>query len=140
MFLNDSLATNPPALAAALGSLRDRRVIAIIGGADRGVDHSVLRDEIISHPPAVLIGLPDSGPHMLETIAGWLADAPVPEESWPLRIPVADMAQAVSVARAHAAAGDVVVLSPGAPSFGRYRDYQDRAEQFIAAVEATAGQ
>jgi len=137
-FLNDSLATNPPALAAALGSLRDRRVIAIIGGADRGVDQSVLRDEIVSHPPAVLIGLPDSGPQMLQTIAQWLTDAGVDESHWPARIPVDDMSEAVSVARAHAESGNVVVLSPGAPSFGRYRDYQDRAEQFIAAVAATA--
>jgi UDP-N-acetylmuramoylalanine-D-glutamate ligase len=61
LFLNDSLATNPPALAMALRSLRGRRVVALIGGFDRGVDDSVFKEEILSHPIAGLIGLPDSG-------------------------------------------------------------------------------
>ena len=140
VFLNDSLATNPPALAAALGSLRERRVIAIIGGTDRGVDNQVLRDEILAHPPAVLIGLPDSGPALLETIGGWLSEAGISPSLWPLRVPVADMAEAVAVARHHAETGDVVLLSPGAPSFGHYRDYQARAEAFIDAIDHTAPQ
>ncbi len=138
VFLNDSLATNPPALAAALASLRDRRVIAIIGGSDRGVDNAALREEILAHPPAMLIGLPDSGPELLETIASWLAHAGVEHALWPARVPVKDMDDAVRVAREHASADTVVLLSPGAPSFGRYRDYQHRAEAFIAAIRDSA--
>jgi UDP-N-acetylmuramoylalanine--D-glutamate ligase len=30
----------------------------------------------------------------------------------------------------------VVLLSPAAPSFGRYRDYRDRGEAFARAVHA----
>lgn len=138
VFLNDSLATNPVALAAALRSLRHTRVLALIGGHDRGVDDSALAEEIIAHPPAVLIGLPDSGPVMLDKVRAWLQHAGIAESSWPEMVAVADMDAAVVAARQRALPGDVVTLSPGAPSFGRYRDYQHRAEDFLRAIAETA--
>jgi UDP-N-acetylmuramoylalanine--D-glutamate ligase len=54
--------------------------------------------------------------------------------------PVDGMVEAVRIARSIANRGDVVTLSPGAPSFGQYRDYQDRADTFIDAVNATASE
>ena len=137
LFINDSLATNPPALVACMQAFRDRRLIVLIGGHDRGVDDTVLRDEILSHPVAAIVGLPDSGPGWLESIRTWCeqADIRVPE----LR-PAADMDEAVSLARELARPGDVVALSPGAPSFGRYRNYEQRADDFIRAVRESARQ
>ena len=140
VFLNDSLATNPPALAMALRSLRARRVVALIGGFDRGVDDSALKEEILTHPIAGLIGLPDSGPQWLMTIQQWFDDAGIPRSQWPVMKPVDGMLEAVRIARSIANRGDVVTLSPGAPSFGQYRDYQDRADRFIDAVKATASE
>lgn len=137
-FINDSLATNPPALAAALRSLRPHRVIALVGGRDRGVDDEPLREELLEHPPAALIGLPDSGPALLEKVRGWFVGAGVDERYWPHFVLAADMDDAVRTARNIAKPGDVVALSPGAPSFGRYRDYQERAEDFIRAVAHSA--
>ncbi|MFZ9088197.1 MAG: UDP-N-acetylmuramoyl-L-alanine--D-glutamate ligase [Pontimonas sp.] len=140
LFLNDSLATNPPALAMALRSLRGRRVVALIGGFDRGVDDAAFKEEILSHPIAGLIGLPDSGPQWLMTIQGWFDEAGIPRSNWPVMKPVDGMVEAVRIARSIANRGDVVTLSPGAPSFGQYRDYQDRADRFIDAVNATASE
>lgn len=136
-FINDSLATNPPALVACLQAFRDRRLIVMIGGHDRGVDDAVLRDEIVKHPVAAVIGLPDSGPAWLEKIRTWCEEAGV---AVPELRPARDMDDAVSVARQLAHPGDVVALSPGAPSFGRYRNYEQRADDFIRAVRDSARQ
>jgi UDP-N-acetylmuramoylalanine--D-glutamate ligase len=33
----------------------------------------------------------------------------------------------------------VVLLSPAAPSFGQYRDYADRAADFVRSMESLSG-
>ena len=48
-----------------------------------------------------------------------------------------DLPEAVRLARRHTPAGGVVLLSPGAPSFGQFENYRHRAEVFTAAVAAT---
>jgi UDP-N-acetylmuramoyl-L-alanine---L-glutamate ligase len=41
-----------------------------------------------------------------------------------------DLGQAVHIAQARLAGDGVVLLSPGAPSFGAYRDYTQRGRHF----------
>lgn len=134
LFINDSLATNPSAAAVALGALRDRRVIVLLGGADRGVDRTPLRQELLAHPPAVVIGLPASGEGLLGDIGQWCVEAGVAP---PELVVTSGMDEAISEARARALPGDVVLLSPGAPSFGQYRDYEHRANDFARAIAET---
>lgn len=134
VFINDSLATNPSAAAKALSALRDRRVYALLGGSDRGVDRSPLREEITAHPPVAVIGLPASGAGLIDDIRSWCEAAGVDS---PEGVAVSGMDEAIAWARARAQSGDVVLLSPGAPSFGQYRDYEHRAAEFRRAIEAT---
>ncbi|MNH27991.1 UDP-N-acetylmuramoylalanine--D-glutamate ligase [compost metagenome] len=44
------------------------------------------------------------------------------------------MQEVVQLAAEIAHAGDTVILSPACASFGMFRDYKDRGDQFIAAV------
>ncbi|HEV7951871.1 MAG TPA: UDP-N-acetylmuramoyl-L-alanine--D-glutamate ligase [Candidatus Saccharimonadales bacterium] len=46
------------------------------------------------------------------------------------------MPEIVASARQQATAGDVVILSPSCASFGMFKNYSDRGDQFIAAVNA----
>jgi len=46
------------------------------------------------------------------------------------RARASDLAEAMGQARAALPAGGVVLLSPGAPSFGMYRDYVARGRHF----------
>jgi UDP-N-acetylmuramoylalanine--D-glutamate ligase len=48
----------------------------------------------------------------------------------------ADLEAATAAAFAWSQPGGVVLLSPAAPSFGRFRDYRDRSAAFRAAMEA----
>jgi UDP-N-acetylmuramoylalanine--D-glutamate ligase len=45
------------------------------------------------------------------------------------------MQEIVSVAQGNANSGDIVILSPACASFDMFKDYQDRGNQFIAAVQ-----
>jgi UDP-N-acetylmuramoyl-L-alanine---L-glutamate ligase len=47
-----------------------------------------------------------------------------------------DLETAVTNAFAWAKPDGIVLLSPAAPSFGHFRDYRDRGDQFAAAMRA----
>lgn len=133
-FINDSLATNPQAARAALQAFDPTTTIILLGGHDRGVDYSPLIDHLANHPPRGVIGLPGSGRRLVELCAEALS----PEALATCHLEVADsMAAAVAAARSLARPGDYVVLSPGAPSFGYYRDFQARADDFMACITDT---
>ena len=134
-FVNDSLATNPHATVSALQALTDGRVILLVGGADRGVDYQVLVDQVVATPPMAILGLPDSGQRLIDQCGHALAKAGLADVVVLEAVP--GMIQAVARSRELARAGDYVVLSPAAPSFGHYRDYAHRAEDFLNSIEQT---
>jgi UDP-N-acetylmuramoylalanine--D-glutamate ligase len=49
------------------------------------------------------------------------------------------MAEAVEEAWKSAKLGDIVLMSPASASFGMFKDYADRGEQFIKAVNGLRG-
>ncbi|MDX6340720.1 MAG: UDP-N-acetylmuramoyl-L-alanine---L-glutamate ligase, partial [Trebonia sp.] len=49
-----------------------------------------------------------------------------------------DLDEAVAGAFAWAQPDGIVLLSPAAPSFGRFRDYRDRGDHFAAAIRTVA--
>lgn len=134
VFVNDSLATNPQAAVAALKAFDPEKTIILLGGHDRGVDYAPLVDHITAQPPKAVIGLPGSGVRLVE-----LCREALSHESTSLchLEAVSSMKDAVVLARSIAQPGDYVVLSPGAPSFGQYRDFQHRADDFIACITTT---
>ena len=100
------------------------KVTLIVGGLDRGVDWAPYMRRIGDHCPLAVIGLPDNGPKILQS----LERARVLPEFGLHR--AAALEQALAVARSLTPAGGVVLLSPGAPSFPRYRDYRERGRHF----------
>jgi len=136
IFVNDSLATNPQASAAALRALPAQDLALLIGGMDRGVDYAPLVEAVLECQPRYVFGLPENGPRLLGLIAKalereGLLDKVQLEE-------MASMEHAVIRARDVVPPGGYVVLSPAAPSFGTYRDYQDRADDFRHWITTSA--
>ncbi len=123
-FVNDSIASSPVATAAALEALSARPVTLIIGGLDRGLDWAPYIRAFKSGMPQAIIAIPDNGPRIIETLqnAGLHAERGFHE--------VADLAVAVVLAEKLTVSGGVVLLSPGAPSFGQFADYRDRGRKF----------
>jgi UDP-N-acetylmuramoylalanine--D-glutamate ligase len=133
-FVDDSLSTNVLSTLAALEAFPGRRVALIAGGHDRGIDYQPLAEGLAARQaPTLVLGVPDSGPRILAAV-----EAGCPGKAETAACP--DLEAAVARGFRWAAPGGVVLLSPAAPSFGRFRNYADRAGAFAAAMRAcTAG-
>lgn len=126
-FIDDSKATNAHAADASLSSFDS--VVWIVGGLLKGVDPEPL---IKKHGErlrgAVIIG---KDTQLLEELFAKLnpeLDVEVIREENP-------MEQAVIRAASMAQSGDTVLLAPAAASMDQFKDYEDRGNQFQAAVK-----
>nr|VFK51657.1 MAG: UDP-N-acetylmuramoylalanine--D-glutamate ligase [Candidatus Kentron sp. TUN]VFK52314.1 MAG: UDP-N-acetylmuramoylalanine--D-glutamate ligase [Candidatus Kentron sp. TUN]VFK52745.1 MAG: UDP-N-acetylmuramoylalanine--D-glutamate ligase [Candidatus Kentron sp. TUN] len=124
-WFNDSKATNVGATVAAIQGLGHQgRLVLIAGGDGKGADFSPLKTAVHGVVRAMVLLGQDS-----ERIAATVQDViPV--------VYVNDMHDAVRQACKLAHPGDNVLLSPACASWDMYRDYQERGELFMAAVNA----
>ena len=118
LYVDDSISTTPEATIAALEVYRDRAVTVIIGGHDRGIDYDALVSRLQTEPRPSVVLVDASGTRIHDQL----------ESSARIRL-VGSMREAVAQAREMTPRGGVVLLSPAAPSYGRYR-FIERGEDF----------
>jgi UDP-N-acetylmuramoyl-L-alanine---L-glutamate ligase len=129
-FVDDTLATTPHATILAVETFHGRPLTLLLGGADRGLDYTVLRDFLAARTEeTVVIGIPDSGPRILAALHGLPRVRTENAE---------DLAAAVRLARELTPRGGVVLLSPAAPSYGRFTNFEHRSAVFREAITASA--
>ena len=122
LYINDSKATNVDSAWYAL-ECQKRPVVWIVGGTDKGNDYSVLNDLVKEKVKGIVcLGVDNKKIH--EAFGGMVSRM---EDALSAR-------EAVQKAAAMADAGDVVLLSPCCASFDLFKNYEDRGEQFKAAV------
>lgn len=121
-YFDDSKGTNVGATLAAIEGL-GRRLAIILGGDGKGQDFSPLRAAVERHARAVALIGRDA-----PAIAATLRGCRVPQRH------CTDMSEAVRWCAKQTQTGDAVLLSPACASMDMYRDYAQRAEEFIAAV------
>ncbi|MGD1003696.1 MAG: cyanophycin synthetase, partial [Minisyncoccia bacterium] len=125
-FYDDGNSTTPEATIAALKALAPlgRPIILIAGGSDKELDFSMLVPEIEARVKKLVLfnGV------ATEKIKALLA------KDFPCAT-AASMDEAFATAVMAATAHDIVLLSPGATSFGIFKNEYDRGDQFKAAFE-----
>lgn len=128
-YVNDSKSTSPAATATALGSVKGR-VVAIVGGQDKGVS---LHDcaEALANRCRAVICIGESGPRFARAVREASTGRPGLEVREAQALP-----QAVEMTRSIAEPGDVVLFAPGGPSFDAYANFEERGRHFIELVEA----
>ena len=122
LYINDSKATNIDSAWYAL-ECQTRPVVWIVGGTDKGNDYGILEELVSRKVKAIVcLGVDNSKIHAaFEGKVPAITDALSAQE-------------AVQKASRLASAGDVVLLSPCCASFDLFKNYEDRGEQFKAAV------
>lgn len=129
--VNDSISTVPEATLVALGAYYDRKIALFLGGTDRGQDHAALIDHLAAASNiACVILLPDTGARIANEMRERSFAFPV--ES------AASLAEGVRKVFSTTEDDTVILLSPAAPSFGQFRDFEERGDIFIAACGAKA--
>ena len=122
-FINDSRSTNINSTWFTLESMV-KPVIWIAGGMDSRMDYSQLRLLLKAKVKAIIFLGTDSS-HLSSAMSD-------------LEIPVTDassMEEAVELAYFAGVMGDIVLLSPGCPSFGLFKDYEERGNAFRKTVK-----
>jgi UDP-N-acetylmuramoylalanine--D-glutamate ligase len=128
-WVNDSISTTPESAIAALDALGERVQTVILGGQDRGYDFTPLAEKLTKSNVHTVILLPDSG----ETIGRAIGKAHANIRCYC----AATMNEAVALAREHTKAGTdvpIVLLSPASPSYGHFKNFEDRGNQFKSAA------
>jgi UDP-N-acetylmuramoylalanine--D-glutamate ligase len=126
-YVDDGLATSALPVVAALDVFADEPMALIAGGFDRGVDYVPLAVAIAARATStVLITLGDAGRRIGQEVARLSPEIP--------QTAVSSMRDAVIEARRSLNDGGVVLFSPGAPSFDKYKNWEERSDDFTARV------
>ena len=139
LVIDDGLSTAPEAAIAAISAYPDRPIGLIVGGHDRGLDYSELAAAIAARTqPTWVFGVPDNGPRIIACIREHQARPDgLPSSERAHLETFEDFDDAIRAAAHDTPSGGVLMLSPAAPSFGRFRDYKDRSARFRALLGLT---
>lgn len=121
-YIDDSISTTPETAIAALKAIDKGQPITLIaGGLDRGQDYTALVAYLAEHKDQMrLVTLPDTGTklaHMAQT-AGIETGI------------TSEMPTAVNIAQHLTPNGGTILLSPAAPSYNLYTNFEERGDDF----------
>jgi len=124
-YYNDGNSTTPEATIAAIKTLTEKNkpIVLIAGGSDKELDFKILAGEIEKNTKG-LVFFKGNATEKLKTL--------LPSNF--SFIMADDMQAAFAAARTLAKPGSIILLSPGATSFGIFKNEYDRADQFRALV------
>lgn len=127
-FVDDSISTIPQTTSFALKAYQGEPIALIIGGADRGQDWKSFFRNLAPDACQAIVVLPG---HETRIHSAYSTNENLRPE---LMHHANSMDQAVQVAIDRLPQGGVVLLSPGAPSYGSYKNYIERGNYFLEAA------
>lgn len=127
-YYDDSIATTPGSAIAALNAFTQPKVL-ILGGSYKGSDFSKLAETLAKQEDVRVLLIGEEAPRLVAAFQEVFFD------HFEIILDPT-MEKVVRHAAEIAEPGSVVLLSPAAASFGLFKNYSDRGEQFVAAVNA----
>lgn len=125
-YYDDSFGTTPDTAIVALQALPQPKVL-ILGGSDKGAKYDKLATAVASSNVRSVVLIGKTAPQIKQalTLAGFMNTVNGGET----------MDDIISVAKNAAKSGDVVLLSTACASFGLFKNYKDRGQQFKSVVD-----
>jgi UDP-N-acetylmuramoylalanine--D-glutamate ligase len=133
-YFDDSFATVPDVSVIALKAFshtpasghpsREGNIILLAGGADKGSNFKNFAEEIIKRVKYLILFKGKGTDKLKKQISNFKFQISI----------VDNMRDAIKIAKNVAVSGDIVLLSTGCASFGCFKNYKDRGEQFKKEV------
>jgi len=123
-YVNNSMCTNADAFAKSLEALPEPKVV-IAGGVFKGGNVATVADAVVQNNVKALVLIGRSAPQIEDAAraAGYGAVSQA-----------GTLVEAVTLAASLAQPGETVLLAPACASFDMFADFEDRGDQFKAAV------
>lgn len=126
-YYNDTTATMPDAVLAAIRALGEKKnIVLIMGGADKQIDATALVAELPKFCKTLVL-FKGTGTDKVRHL--------IDDSEFESVTEVGSMTEAVTKANEVARAGDIILLSPAFASFGMFINEYDRGDQFNSAVK-----
>ena len=125
-YVNNSMCTNADAFEKSLEALPEPKVV-IAGGVFKGGDVAALANAVVQNNVKALVLIGRSAPEI---------DGATRAAGYENVHKAGTLTEAVTVAAGLAQAGDTVLLAPACASFDMFADFEDRGDQFKAAVRS----
>lgn len=129
-YIDDAIGMTPESTIASLNAITENVGpvgCLLLGGQDRNYDFTELMQKVASYNIPYLVLFPETDSKM---------KAALPEGYRPTLYETDSMEEAVRYAASHAPQHSVVLLSTAAPSYLLWRDFEEKGDQFQAAVTA----
>ncbi len=135
-YYDDSIATIPEAVICAVAAIENVQTV-IIGGMDRGIDYSVLETFVKENPQYTYIFMYATGKRIYGALTSAESDLVAADgTSKPMYgkdkncFLVETLEEAVALAKKVTVPGKACVMSPAAPSYGVFKNFEERGEKF----------
>lgn len=127
-YYDSSIDSSPNRTKAALRSF-SQKVIMVAGGKDKGIAYDDLGPELLEHVKLLVLTGMTAG-----KIRAAAEQTPGYDGTNPEILDVEEFDDAIRAAAGRATEGDVVILSPASTSFDRFRNFEERGDQFKKVV------
>ncbi len=131
VFVNDSISTTPEATKAALAAYPGRKIALIAGGHERQQDYTELAGLLEARGVEILVCLPVTGDRLATATYAAAPEIEVLE--------AANLEAAMQALSSRRGRIDTVILSPGAPSYNQFKNFEERGAAFVALAEKLFG-
>lgn len=136
LYYDDLLATLPEATLASIDLMRPHTLI--LGGYDRGLNWKAFAEALALRSLSVIIAMPDTGTIILKYMEEmkWKGKyANLAETTLLFAETVVDV---VKLAEKETPPGAICLISPAAPSYNQFKNYEAKAKAFCESIEAIA--